>query len=60
MLALEGHQKLSFPGGGDLMSKDSALIATFIGILFVISAIATEFYMTHPAAAAIVAQMPPA
>lgn len=40
------------------MSKDSALIATFIGALFAITAIATEFYLTHPAAAAMLARIP--
>jgi hypothetical protein len=41
------------------MSKDDfAVVATFIGILVAITAIATEFLITHPAAAAIVAQTP--
>jgi hypothetical protein len=39
------------------MSKDSALITILVGALVVITGIATTFYITHPAAAAILAQM---
>ena len=53
-------KRMNMRSGGDLMSKDSALIATFIGALFVITAVATGFYITHPAAAVMLYQMPPA